>query len=199
MTEASNTAPGTEEFPFRGFIVWLTAEEGGRGTGPPPPRQEGPYHAATAYVPPHTPATGRASFVLRQQARCRRSHRQCLPAAPTSPTLSRPVPSARTSPVCSLNTVTSSWEPTLASLPSGICSRPSPAPATLPPSPWSTPSPKHSGERLALVGKRQISTAQCTFAPMRQSDPDRQVEGRDEPGRVRAVRSNRSPRRVLSQ
>jgi len=65
MTEASHAVPDTEEFPFRGSIVWLTPEQGGRATGPPLPRQQWPYYAATAYVPPHTAATGLASFVLR--------------------------------------------------------------------------------------------------------------------------------------
>jgi hypothetical protein len=52
-------------FPFRGWITWLTPEQGGRETGPPIPRLTWPYYAATAYVPPHTAATGLASFVLR--------------------------------------------------------------------------------------------------------------------------------------
>lgn len=52
-------------FPIRGSVVWLTPEQGGRDTGPPPPRTQRPYYAATAYVPPRTLATGLASFVLR--------------------------------------------------------------------------------------------------------------------------------------
>jgi hypothetical protein len=56
---------GAEEFPFRGLVVWLTPEQGGRRTGPPLPRDAWPYCAATAYVPPHTAHTGLASFVLR--------------------------------------------------------------------------------------------------------------------------------------
>jgi len=51
---------------------------------------------------------------------------------------------------------------------------------------------------FAAVGTSGAGIDAARF-PMRQSDPDRQVEGRDEPGKVRAVRSNRSPRRVLSQ
>lgn len=43
----------TEEFPFRGSVIWLTREQGGRETGPPVPRPAWPYYAATAYVPPH--------------------------------------------------------------------------------------------------------------------------------------------------
>ena len=53
------------KFPFRGWVVWLTADQGGRNTGPPLPRSAWPYYAATAYVPPHTADTGLASFVLR--------------------------------------------------------------------------------------------------------------------------------------
>jgi hypothetical protein len=52
-------------FPFRGWITWLTPEQGGRETGPPIPRTTWPNYAATAYVPPHTADTGLASFVLR--------------------------------------------------------------------------------------------------------------------------------------
>ena len=55
----------TADFPFRGWITWLTPEQGGRETGPPIPRTTWPYYAATAYVPPHTADTGLASFVLR--------------------------------------------------------------------------------------------------------------------------------------
>lgn len=46
--------------PFRGVVVWLTKDQGGRAAGPPRP----PY-ATTAYVPPATVQTGGlASFVL---------------------------------------------------------------------------------------------------------------------------------------
>jgi hypothetical protein len=50
--------------PFEGEITWLTAEQGGRRSGPPatPPDQD---YAATAFVPPHTVDTGLASFVVR--------------------------------------------------------------------------------------------------------------------------------------
>jgi hypothetical protein len=48
------------EFPFRGSVIWLTPEQGGRKTGPPAPRPAWPYYAATAYVPPHTADTGLA-------------------------------------------------------------------------------------------------------------------------------------------
>ena len=51
-------------FPFRGWITWLTPEQGGRESGPPIPRPTWPCYAATAYVP-HTADTGLASFVLR--------------------------------------------------------------------------------------------------------------------------------------
>lgn len=57
--------PDAEEFPFRGSVIWLIPEQGGRAAGPPRPRPQWPYYAATAYVPPRTAATGLASFVLR--------------------------------------------------------------------------------------------------------------------------------------
>ncbi|MFI6996416.1 hypothetical protein [Nocardia sp. NPDC050175] len=50
--------------PFRGTIVWLTADQGGRPSGPPPTPTEQDY-AATAFVPPHGLDDGLASFVLR--------------------------------------------------------------------------------------------------------------------------------------
>ena len=50
--------------PFRGEVVWLTAEQGGRSSGPPPTPDHQDY-AATAYVPPATLDDGLASFVLR--------------------------------------------------------------------------------------------------------------------------------------
>jgi hypothetical protein len=53
------------EFPFRGSVIWLTPEQGGRETGPPVPRPAWSYYAATAYVPPRTADTGLASFILR--------------------------------------------------------------------------------------------------------------------------------------
>jgi len=55
----------TADFPFRGWITWLTPEQGGRETGPPIPRTTWPYYLATAYVPPHTADAGLASLVLR--------------------------------------------------------------------------------------------------------------------------------------
>ena len=55
----------TADFPFRGWITWLTPEQGGRETGPPIPRTTWPYYAATAYIIPRTADTGLASFVLR--------------------------------------------------------------------------------------------------------------------------------------
>lgn len=51
-------------FPFRGQVVWLTAEQGGRASGPPVPVESSDY-AATAFVSPYTLETGLASFVLR--------------------------------------------------------------------------------------------------------------------------------------
>ena len=52
-------------FPFRGSVIWLTPEQGGRETGPPDLRLSWPCYAATASVPPHAADTGLASFVLR--------------------------------------------------------------------------------------------------------------------------------------
>jgi hypothetical protein len=49
---------------FRGRVVWLTPEQGGRSSGPPPPSTEWDY-AHTAFVPPHTLDSGLASFALR--------------------------------------------------------------------------------------------------------------------------------------
>lgn len=54
--------PGS--FPLKGTIVWLTPEQGGRSSGPPPSSADWDY-AATAFVPPHTAETGLASFVVR--------------------------------------------------------------------------------------------------------------------------------------
>jgi hypothetical protein len=50
--------------PFHGYMVWLTSEQGGRDTGPPPTPLDQDY-AATAYIPPATLDTGLASVVLR--------------------------------------------------------------------------------------------------------------------------------------
>jgi hypothetical protein len=52
-------------FPFQGRVVWLTPEQGGRMSGPPPGSVESGDYAATAYVPPQTAEDGLASFVLR--------------------------------------------------------------------------------------------------------------------------------------
>ncbi|WP_157514300.1 hypothetical protein [Nocardia concava] len=54
--------------PFRGWILWLTPDQGGRSSGPPltPPDHD---YAATAFVPPHGAAEGQASFVLRVEDR----------------------------------------------------------------------------------------------------------------------------------
>lgn len=49
---------------FAGRVVWLTPEQGGRSSGPPPVSAERDY-AQTAFVPPHTVESGLASFVLR--------------------------------------------------------------------------------------------------------------------------------------
>lgn len=50
--------------PFRGEVIWLTAEQGGRRSGPPPTPEDQDY-AATAFVPPASVQDGLASFVLR--------------------------------------------------------------------------------------------------------------------------------------
>jgi hypothetical protein len=58
-----------EDFwPFRGTVVWLTPQEGGRAAGPPLPSAERPY-AAPAFVPPQTMDDLWGTFVLRQSER----------------------------------------------------------------------------------------------------------------------------------
>jgi hypothetical protein len=54
--------------PFEGEIIWLTPEQGGRASGPPPTPREHDY-AATAFVPPQTVQSGLASFVVRVEDR----------------------------------------------------------------------------------------------------------------------------------
>ena len=51
-------------WPFRGRVIWLTREQGGRASGPPTPSEDWNY-AHTAFVPPHSTADGLASFALR--------------------------------------------------------------------------------------------------------------------------------------
>jgi hypothetical protein len=51
-------------WPFRGTVVWLTLEQGGRVSGPPAP-PAGEDYASTAFVPPRSVDEGLASFVLR--------------------------------------------------------------------------------------------------------------------------------------
>ena len=53
-----------EPFPFKGQVVWLTPEQGGRSAGPPRSFEEHDY-AQVAYVPPNSPDTGMASIALR--------------------------------------------------------------------------------------------------------------------------------------
>jgi hypothetical protein len=53
-----------DPFRFHGTVVWLTADQGGRRTGPPVTTAENDY-AATGFVPPLTVATGLASLVVR--------------------------------------------------------------------------------------------------------------------------------------
>jgi hypothetical protein len=54
----------TGTWPFRGRVVWLTSEQGGRSSGPPEPTQNWDY-AHTAFVPPCGIDDGLASFALR--------------------------------------------------------------------------------------------------------------------------------------
>src|SRR5690349_21774075 len=49
---------------FHGRVVWLTAEQGGRRTGPPAP-VAGRDYAANGFVPPMTADDGLASLVVR--------------------------------------------------------------------------------------------------------------------------------------
>jgi len=53
-----------QALPFRGEVVWLTSDQGGRRSGPPTTPKTQDY-AATAYVPPANVDDGLASFVLR--------------------------------------------------------------------------------------------------------------------------------------
>ena len=50
--------------PLRGQVIWLTPDQGGRSSGPPPTPADQDY-AATAFVPPYDIENGLASFVLR--------------------------------------------------------------------------------------------------------------------------------------
>lgn len=51
-------------WPYDGEIIWLTPEQGGRTSGPPPTQPDHDY-AATGFVPPHTVDSGLASLVVR--------------------------------------------------------------------------------------------------------------------------------------
>ena len=53
-----------DPLPFHGTVVWLTAEHGGRRTGPPV-LPAGRDYAANGFVPPLTAQTGLASLVIR--------------------------------------------------------------------------------------------------------------------------------------
>jgi hypothetical protein len=50
------------EFPYRGEVLWLTPEQGGRRNGPPP---DPAGYASIAHVPPGNAEADSASFVLR--------------------------------------------------------------------------------------------------------------------------------------
>jgi hypothetical protein len=52
------------DLPFRGEVIWLTPEQGGRKSGPPRTPADQDY-VATAYVPPKTANDGLTSFILR--------------------------------------------------------------------------------------------------------------------------------------
>jgi hypothetical protein len=54
--------------PFHGYVVWLTRDQGGRDSGPPPTPMDQDY-AATGFVPPATLDSGLASVVLRVRDR----------------------------------------------------------------------------------------------------------------------------------
>ena len=51
----------SRHFPFDGEVVWLTADQGGRRTGPPPTT----VFAPTGFVPPALVDSGLASFAIR--------------------------------------------------------------------------------------------------------------------------------------
>jgi hypothetical protein len=51
-------------YPFKGEVLWLTPEQGGRSKGIPPVSDTLSY-AHVAHVPPHPSETASASFVLR--------------------------------------------------------------------------------------------------------------------------------------
>ena len=53
-------------FAYRGTVVWLTPEQGGRRSGPPTDVGQWPYYAATGWLPPLTAAgDGLRSLLLR--------------------------------------------------------------------------------------------------------------------------------------
>lgn len=51
---------GPASLPWRGTVVWLTRDQGGRASGPP-----GGDYAANGFLPPLTATTGLASLVVR--------------------------------------------------------------------------------------------------------------------------------------
>lgn len=56
----------SEPFPYRGTILWLSPEQGGRRSGPPEDRGQWPYYAANGWLPPLSAAgDGLRSFLLR--------------------------------------------------------------------------------------------------------------------------------------
>ncbi len=57
----------TGPYPFRGEVIWLTPEQGGRRTGVPEPSTEFSLRRV-AHVPPQSLQTGSASFTLRGSA-----------------------------------------------------------------------------------------------------------------------------------
>ena len=59
--------------PSTGHVVWLTADQGGRKSGPPVPTENQPRYASSAYVPPADFETGLASFVIEAESSAFRS------------------------------------------------------------------------------------------------------------------------------
>lgn len=58
----------TPRFPVWGTIVWLTSDQGGRGTGPLPTRWD-TYYFATAFVPPNQHEDGLATVAINVSVR----------------------------------------------------------------------------------------------------------------------------------
>lgn len=59
------STPSTERFLYRGTILWLSPEQGGRRTGPPEDQGRWPHYAATGWLPPLSAEDGLRSLLLR--------------------------------------------------------------------------------------------------------------------------------------